>query len=132
MSDSQTQRSPLAADAYRQAVDISPRDYRAWYGLGQAYELMGMQHYALYYYRRAATLRPTDSRMWTAMGQCYESDEVAADQAAIRCYNRALQHNDREGLAMGRLVSCQDVPGQSIHLLSLAGLHVCNRCSPVL
>jgi anaphase-promoting complex subunit 8 len=94
-----------AADAYRQAVDISARDYRAWYGLGQAYELMGMQHYALYYYRRATSLRPEDSRMWCAMGQCYESDEVAADQAAIRCYNRALSHNDREGLAMGRLVS---------------------------
>ncbi|KAG7559758.1 Tetratricopeptide repeat [Arabidopsis thaliana x Arabidopsis arenosa] len=38
-----------AIDAYRRAVDINPCDYRAWYGLGQAYEMMGMPFYALYY-----------------------------------------------------------------------------------
>ena len=26
--------------SYRHAVDISPRDYRAWYGLGQTYEIL--------------------------------------------------------------------------------------------
>ncbi len=39
------------ADAYRHAVDLNPRDYRAWYGLGQTYELLLMPYYALYYYR---------------------------------------------------------------------------------
>ena len=33
-------------------MDISPRDYRAWYGLGQTYELLHMPYYALYYFRR--------------------------------------------------------------------------------
>jgi Tfp pilus assembly protein PilF len=40
-----------AADAYRNAVALNPRDYRAWYGLGQTYELLSMPHYALHYYR---------------------------------------------------------------------------------
>jgi hypothetical protein len=38
-------------DAYRNAVALNPRDYRAWYGLGQTYELLSMPHYALHYYR---------------------------------------------------------------------------------
>jgi hypothetical protein len=43
---------PRHAEAYRRAVDVSPRDYRAWYGLGQTYELVNMPYYALYYFRR--------------------------------------------------------------------------------
>lgn len=43
------------ADAYRNAVALNPRDYRAWYGLGQTYELLSMPHYALHYYRWALT-----------------------------------------------------------------------------
>jgi hypothetical protein len=41
----------LCADAYRSAVALNPRDYRAWYGLGQTYELLSMPYYALHYYR---------------------------------------------------------------------------------
>ena len=48
-------------------MDINPRDYRAWYGLGQTYELLQMYFYAIYYYRKAATLRPFDARMWCAL-----------------------------------------------------------------
>jgi len=32
-------------------VDLSAHDFRAWYGLGQAYELLKMPYYALYYFR---------------------------------------------------------------------------------
>lgn len=46
--------SPLCLpDAYRHAVDLNSRDYRAWYGLGQTYELLLMPYYALHYYRCA-------------------------------------------------------------------------------
>ncbi len=46
------------AEAYRRAVDLSPRDYRAWYGLGQTYELLHMPFYALHYFRRATQVPP--------------------------------------------------------------------------
>jgi hypothetical protein len=38
-------------------TDVNRKDYRAWYGLGQAYELLSMHHYSLYYYQRATALR---------------------------------------------------------------------------
>jgi hypothetical protein len=39
------------------AVDVIRKDYRAWYGLGQAYELLNMHQYALHYYQHATALR---------------------------------------------------------------------------
>lgn len=54
-------------------VDINPRDYRAWYGLGQTYELLYMPLYSLYYYRRAQRLRPNDPRMLSALAQMYKT-----------------------------------------------------------
>ncbi len=39
-------------------MDLNPRDYRAWYGLGQTYELLHMPFYALHYFRRATQARP--------------------------------------------------------------------------
>lgn len=38
-------------------ADVNRKDYRAWYGLGQAYELLSMHHYALHYYQHATALR---------------------------------------------------------------------------
>ena len=100
----------FSAEAYRRAVELNPRDYRAWYGLGQTYELLRMPFYALYYFRRATQLRPHDARMWCAMGQCYENDQLQSvdkdkmEVAAIRCYRRAVQNKDREGIALHKLV----------------------------
>ena len=42
--------------------------------------------------------------MWCAMGQCYENDQLGMDAAAIRCYRRALVNQDREGIALHKLV----------------------------
>ncbi|KAI5289874.1 Anaphase-promoting complex subunit 23 [Ascosphaera aggregata] len=60
-----------AIESYRRAVDVNQKDYRAWYGLGQAYEVLDMVFYALFYYERAAALRPYDPKMWQAVGSCY-------------------------------------------------------------
>ncbi len=38
-------------------TDVNRKDYRAWYGLAQAYELLSMHQYALYYYQHATALR---------------------------------------------------------------------------
>ena len=32
--------SHAAIESYRRAVDTNPKDFRAWYGLGQAYEVL--------------------------------------------------------------------------------------------
>ena len=48
-------------------MELNPRDYRAWYGMGQTYEMLHMPFYALHYFRRATQLRPQDARMWCAL-----------------------------------------------------------------
>ncbi|MBN3279531.1 CDC23 protein, partial [Polyodon spathula] len=39
------------------AIEVNKRDYRAWYGLGQTFEIRKMPFYCLYYYRRAHQVR---------------------------------------------------------------------------
>ena len=58
-------------------LDVNRKDYRAWYGLGQAYELLSMHHYALHYYQRATALR------WGLIA--VEWPEVMDYSQAIRC-----------------------------------------------
>lgn len=49
---------PLADAPYLHLLkDISKKDYRAWHGLGQAYELLDMPQYALHYFQRSCALR---------------------------------------------------------------------------
>ncbi|XP_051193488.1 anaphase-promoting complex subunit 8 [Lolium perenne] len=105
--------TPAAIDAYRRAVDINPRDYRAWYGLGQIYEMMGMPFYALYYFRKSSHLQPNDARLWIAMAQCYESDPLQMIEEAIKCYERAANSNDTEGIALHQLAKLHSMLGQS-------------------
>lgn len=77
-----------AIESYRRAVDINRKDYRAWYGLGQAYEVLEMHQYALFYYQRAAHLRIYDPKMWQAVAACF--DKVGRPLQAIKAYKRAL------------------------------------------
>lgn len=37
--------------------DLNHRDFRAWYGLGQTYEILKLPYYAIYYYEKSAELR---------------------------------------------------------------------------
>lgn len=77
-----------AIESYRRAVDVNRRDYRAWYGLGQTYEVLEMHAYALWYYKRAAGLRPWDGKMWMAVGSCLQ--KMGRDQEGIKALKRAL------------------------------------------
>lgn len=105
--------TPAAIDAYRRAVDINPRDYRAWYGLGQTYEMMGMPFYALYYFKKSSYLQPNDARLWIAMAQCYESAPLQMLEEAIKCYLRAANADDREGIALHQLAKLHSILGHS-------------------
>jgi len=61
-----------AINAYREALDLNRRDHRAWYGLGETYEIIKMYSYALYYFKEAFALKPNDSRYSNALGEVYE------------------------------------------------------------
>jgi anaphase-promoting complex subunit 8 len=92
-----------AMESYRRAVNVSPKDYRAWYGLGQTYEFLTMYLYALFYYNKAAMLRPYDARMWCAVGQCLSALHKIPD--AIRAFERAVAQEDTEGVATQKLAT---------------------------
>jgi anaphase-promoting complex subunit 8 len=38
-------------------IDLNHKDFRAWYGLGQTYEILKLPYYAIYYYEKSAELR---------------------------------------------------------------------------
>lgn len=109
-----------AVYCYRRAIEISNgNDYRAWYSLGQTYEMLHLHQYAYYYYKKAVILRPNDSRMWCAVGSCLyhmacNMDHMGASttsmntsniykQEVINVYKHALQCGDNEGIAMKQL-----------------------------
>lgn len=79
-------------------AEVNRRDYRAWYGLGQTYEILKMPFYCLHYYKQAQQLRPNDSRMFIALGETYEKlDKI---QEALKCYFKARSVGDIEGIAL--------------------------------
>ena len=86
-----------AIHCYRSAISTSIIDYRAWYGLGQTYEMMHLYQYALYYFNKAAALRPDDARMWCAVGNCLH--RLGSVNEAVVAFERALEHGDNEGVA---------------------------------
>lgn len=50
------------------AISANQKDYRAWFGLGQAYEYLKLYSYALTNYMEASNLKPNDERPWIALG----------------------------------------------------------------
>ena len=81
--------SHAAIECYRRAVDICPRDFKAWFGLGQAYALLDMHLYSLYYFQKACTLKPWDRRIWQVLGECYSKTGNKVE--AIKCYKRSIK-----------------------------------------
>jgi anaphase-promoting complex subunit 8 len=77
-----------AIESYRRAVDCNRKDYRAWYGLGQGYEMLECYSYSLFYYQRAVALCPSDPKMWAAVGNAYS--KCGKTTNAIQAYKRAL------------------------------------------
>ena len=96
---------------YRHAVDVNGgTDYRAWYGLGQTYEMLHLYQYSLYYYKKATTLKSNDARMWCAVGNCYS--KLSMKLMAIQTLNHAVSCGDREGVATRELARLYREAGQ--------------------
>lgn len=109
-----------AVHCYRKAVEINDRDFRAWYALGQAYEILGMDTYAMWYFHKACSLRPNDSRMWVALGGAFEKSERYVD--ATHALERAVASGDAEGTALrslARLHDKQKHPERAAHYFRL-------------
>lgn len=81
--------------------DVNRNDYRAWNGLGQAYEILGLHGYCVYYYARAAQLKPDDSRMLVSLAEAYEKMDKIPN--ALKCYYKAHSTGDIEGMALFKL-----------------------------
>lgn len=138
-----------AVESYRRAVgestvawprkflsefpDVNKKDYRAWYGLGQAYSLLGMHHFAVHYFQTASVLRPGDVSIWDGLGVCYE--EIgryelhicpvqlltrSRPQEAITCFERIVEADPKDPqlipthVKLARLYRLVDDLGQSL------------------
>ncbi|KAF9583164.1 Anaphase-promoting complex subunit 23 [Lunasporangiospora selenospora] len=82
-------------------LDYNRNDYRAWNGLGQAYEVLKMYPGALENYQRAARLRPYDGQIRCAMAESYES--MGRDTDAIKCFERVLVLSGQDMVAIIKL-----------------------------
>jgi len=78
--------------------EINIRDYRAWYGLGQIYELVKLPNYALFYFAHARELRPRDCRMLLALGEMFERTDRIYE--ALTCYYKALYYDNDGGILL--------------------------------
>lgn len=119
-----------AIECYRQAVELCTDDYRAWYGLGQSYEILRLYQYALYYYRKAANLRPNDGRMWCAIGSCLcsagSTNQLRAQ--AIVSYKNAVECGDREGIAVHELAKLYKEMGSTREAVRCFEMFVVSHC----
>lgn len=101
-----------AIESYRRAVDANRKDYRAWYGLGQGYELLDMHSYALFYFQRAVALQPWDPKMWMAVANSFANCSKVS--SAIQAYKRALvagSYLDNGGLGSSFASSADPLAG---------------------
>ena len=100
-----------AIEAYNSALRVNKRDYRAWYGLGQAYELQNQLHFAIYYFQQTLLSNPKDSRMWNAIGNCFEKMDFKDE--AEKCYSRGEALEDHEGISLFQLGKMYDLMGKT-------------------
>lgn len=75
-------------EMYRRAIEINPRDFRPWHGLGKVYELMGAWSFACKYYLKAAGLAPYTSQVWQSLALTYTKLGMVHD--AVSAYQRHL------------------------------------------
>lgn len=90
-----------AITCYRDVIATNPQDHRAWYGLGQTYEIIKLPFYSLHYHKRAQLICPDDSRILIAMGEVYEKMNRFGE--ALRCYKRARNVGDGDSSALSHL-----------------------------
>ncbi|KAF9262190.1 TPR-like protein [Marasmius fiardii PR-910] len=79
---------PAAIEAFRRALDLSKKDYKPWCGMAQAYMILNLPLYALYYYSKASTLISYEASILEGVASCYEL--LGRYHEAIACYKRMI------------------------------------------
>lgn len=79
-------------------LEINKYEYRAWYGLGQTFEILGMFKHSLFFFKQAQLLRPFDSRLIIAVGNVYE--KLKNIEMAFQSYLKGRTMGDDEKLGL--------------------------------
>jgi Flp pilus assembly protein TadD len=58
----------MLRDAMLRLTEVSPEEYRAWFGLGEIHGAVNDHGKAADYYEKAANLAPEESALWTKLG----------------------------------------------------------------
>lgn len=116
---------PSSIESYNQAIQINPRDYRGWYGLGLAYELQHHFQFALYYFLEAISLNPRDSRMWNALGSCY--DKMGKKNESMKCLEKSEGLMDQEGISLFQLGKMYDQLGLTAKAVQCFEENIANK-----
>lgn len=82
------QNTHAAVESYRHAISHARHDYRALFGLGQAYDALEQPDLSLHYYLRASTIRPGDTDLLQAVATGLAA--MSRLEEAIKVLKRAL------------------------------------------
>jgi anaphase-promoting complex subunit 8 len=105
------QKPACAIQCYRQVTSQKPRDYRSWYGLGQAYELLDAHHYSRTYFEEACRLAPHIPRNYLALGRLCVG--INQPEEAIRFYEQAHLLGDTDLIALSRIADLHAQSGRT-------------------
>lgn len=87
-----------AATLFTETIHCAPRNFRAWYNAGLAYQREGLWEKALSYYRQAAERGPHRGEIYVNMGRCHE--QLGNPGAAEVAYREALRLDPADPLAL--------------------------------
>ena len=82
------QNTHAAIESYQHALSHARHDYRALFGLGQAYDALEKPDLSLHYYLRASTIRPSDTDLLQAAATGLAA--MSRLEEAIKFLKRAL------------------------------------------
>lgn len=118
------------ADSYRHAVEINPRDYRAWYGLGQTYELLARHGPTACYAQLPTAAPPRHPTRACYPDQCHPTARATREATRARlgsgvvcrshCALRARRHTQAFTQPPPHTASPQCMPRYALHYFSRA------------
>jgi tetratricopeptide (TPR) repeat protein len=82
--------SDVAVPLFLQAVDVNPKGWHAYYGMGIAYGNLKMREKSLEALKKALDLNPFSARAYVKLGSELAKDKASTDEA-IKAFQKALE-----------------------------------------